>query len=373
MHVLILTTEFPPRLVGGLGVVAHQQARHLARRPGVRVTVVTPGPVGRPRWRETSPAYRVLRFPRRRPYARGPCPAPRALARWLVRVPPPDVILAHHPDVLPLVRWWLRRHPVPVVYACHSLLAVELRGATSPRRRRQEALLDLAARVVVGSEEARQQLLRHYPGLAGRAEVIPPGVAVPARGPGPRSRRRILFVGRLSPLKGVTTLLRALPRVLRRHPGARLEIVGTARPSRVRRLRALARRLGVAGRVRLRGWLPPRRLARLYRRVAVVAVPSRSETFGLVGHEALAHGAPLVCTPVGGLRAIPPGAAWKVPPGDAAALARALIDVLAHPARARRRAAAGREWVRRFSWERSAAQLEQLLRTVAGTAGGGSR
>lgn len=374
MHVLVLASEFPPHVLGGLGVVAHRQVRRLAALPGVTVTVVARGARRRPRWQAGTGGWRVLWLPPRRPYWRGERVGGRAAWRLLRRhgAHRPDVALVHHPDLLPLARR-ARAAGIPVVYACHSLVAEELRGRTSPRRRRQEELLRLADCVVVGSEPARQALCRLYPDVAPRVRVVPPGVDPPAAGTdGPRRPGRLLYVGRLSPVKGIGVLLRAVARAARRYPAVRLDVAGRAiHPRRGRQVRSLIRRLGLGRRVRLLGWLDRRRLAAAYRQAAAVVVPSLSETFGLVACEALAHGAPLIATDAGALAAIPSDVAYKVSAGDAVALARAIVHVLTHPDEAAARAAAGREWVRRFRWDESVRQLAAILRTVA--AGGAPR
>src|SRR5690606_13974896 len=99
---------------------------------------------------------------------------------------------------------------------------------------------------------------------------------------------------------------------------------------------------GTADRVRFLGLVGPERVAALMRAARVVVLPSRSENFPLVVLEALAAGAPLVATRVGGIpEAVRDGReALLVPPDDPAALAGALARVLADPALRARLAAA---------------------------------
>jgi glycosyltransferase involved in cell wall biosynthesis len=109
--------------------------------------------------------------------------------------------------------------------------------------------------------------------------VVPAGVDVPAAVGEPEDPPHVLYVGRLSPEKGIEDFLRAtvgLPRV----------VVG-------------AGPVAVAESV---GAVPPAELGAYYERAAIVCVPSRREGYGMVAREAMAYGRPIVATRVGGLR-----------------------------------------------------------------------
>ena len=96
-------------------------------------------------------------------------------------------------------------------------------------------------------------------------------------------------------------------------------------------------------------------MARLYRAVDVVAVPSRSESFGLVALEAQACGTPVVAAAVGGLpRAVAPDAGGLVPDHDPGRWARALSRLLTDPAAATAAGLAATRHAAGFSWERTA-------------------
>ena len=109
-------------------------------------------------------------------------------------------------------------------------------------------------------------------------------------------------------------------------------------------------RAGVGHRVIATDAVDPRgELPLDYAAADVCVQASRAEGLGFSVLEALACGTPVVASAVGGLvETVADGiTGWTVPPGDAAALAAALRDALDHPDEARRRAAAGREMVRR--------------------------
>jgi glycosyltransferase involved in cell wall biosynthesis len=188
-------------------------------------------------------------------------------------------------------------------------------------------------------------------------------------------REGVLFVGRLTPHKGVDRLIRALPE------GAGLTVVGTgghdaAPPERdyPRHLRALTGRR----RVRFLGAVHDGQLAALYRRAAVVAVPSVhttcygktvpvSELLGLTTLEAMASGTPVVASRVGGLpEIVSDGETGRlVEPGDVDQLRACLTELLTDDRRARtmgRNACAlARE---RFTWDACAQRCVDAYREL---------
>jgi glycosyltransferase involved in cell wall biosynthesis len=177
----------------------------------------------------------------------------------------------------------------------------------------------------------------------------------PLSGTGHETRRRVVFAGRVVTPKGVGVLLRAAAAV-----DGEFVICGDGWG--LEAMRRLARRLGLAERVRFTGWLAPDALAQELADASVVAMPSLwPEPFGLVGIEANAAGRPVVASATGGV------VDWLsdgvngllVTPGDARALATALSELLADPARQREMGAAGKAMVAaRFSLER---HLDALL------------
>ena len=142
-----------------------------------------------------------------------------------------------------------------------------------------------------------------------------PGSAVPAESVD------LLFVGQLIRGKGVQLLLRAMARMKTRRT---LDVVGAGNLEPA--LRALADKLGLADRVRFRGFRTDPQA--WMRAAACVVVPSFwQEPYGLVAAEAVALGRPVVAFAIGGLPEACGGKATLVPPGDVAALAAALEDI----------------------------------------------
>jgi glycosyltransferase involved in cell wall biosynthesis len=207
--------------------------------------------------------------------------------------------------------------------------------------------------------------------------------------PGPTGERRLLFVGRLSPEKGVHTLIEAFAQVARRVPDAVLELAGprTILPRRflvgvssdpiVRRLDAfydgtvttdyqrhldeLVARHCLEGRVRFLGPLPHLDLVARYQAATLVVNPSFSESFGISIVEGMATGLPVVGTRIGGMaETIVHGETGYLVSADAPEeLAAALCKLLESPAESAAMGRRGRQRaVEQFSW---AARARRLL------------
>lgn len=171
----------------------------------------------------------------------------------------------------------------------------------------------------------------------------------------------VLAVGRLSPEKGMVDLVEAFARV--RRPDARL-VIGGDGPEQGRIEAAIAAH-GLGSRVTLLGRVDP---MPWYARARVVAVPSRTEAFGLVLVEALAHGLPIVATACHGPREIlgedAAGAGrWGqlVPIGDADAMARGIEAALDAPGPSEARLARAAD----FAFETGFAAWAELADTLA--------
>lgn len=197
---------------------------------------------------------------------------------------------------------------------------------------------------------------------ADRVSVIPyftpcPDVVAPASG------RSVLFVGRLTPEKGLDLLLDAMSRVA---GDWHLHIVGDGISMAKERARVAAMQL--SARVTFHGWLRDEALASAYRDAAVVVVPSRwPEPFGIVGIEAMAAARPVVAFDVGGIPEwLNDGeGGFLVAPQAVDVLAARIAQVLDDPAEATRMAERGRARVQReFSEAHHLSQLVPLYERV---------
>jgi len=229
------------------------------------------------------------------------------------------------------------------------------------------------------SEYTRSRLA---PALGGRTELaqLSPGVDVALFTPsadGAAVRRRyglgqapvVVCVSRLVARKGQDVLIAAWPRVLARHPGARLLLVGGG-PAEA----SLRRAIGAGGlqdSVVLTGGVPAGELPAHYAAGDVFAMPCRTrragldvEGLGMVFLEAAACGRPVVAGTSGGApEAVRDGVTGHVvQPRSPEAVATAITGLLDDPAKARAMGAAGRAWVEeRWSWTTIAATFARLL------------
>ena len=177
----------------------------------------------------------------------------------------------------------------------------------------------------------------------------------------------IVFIGRLRRYKGVDWVMRALPRVRERVPGARLVVVGDG-PFRAGLERA-ARHLGVRDAVEFRGFLPREEKVRALQQAWVLVQPSPKEGWGLTVVEAGACGTAVVAADSPGLRdsVRRDETGLLVPYGDDARLAGALARVLEDAGLRSRLESAGRAWSERFTWPDCARRsLDALLAARGG-------
>jgi glycosyltransferase involved in cell wall biosynthesis len=175
----------------------------------------------------------------------------------------------------------------------------------------------------------------------------------------------IVFVGALYERKGVDVLLHAMVRVREAVPTARLFLVGNRDNPE---LEQLAADLGLGDVATFVGFSPD---PRSYMKAACVFVlPSRAEGFGNVLTEARSCATPIVATNVGGIpEALSGGrAGLLVDPGDADALAAAVVSVLTDPELAARLRAAASEDLEKWSVQRAMRQYDEVYATLRGAA-----
>jgi glycosyltransferase involved in cell wall biosynthesis len=185
-----------------------------------------------------------------------------------------------------------------------------------------------ADRIVVVAAAQRalfngRRTVRHIP----NAVTVRPTERTSVPPSGASGQPIVLFVGRLSPEKGVDVLMRALPSLLARHPSVRVRLVGDG-PSRPV-VQQLIDELGVGPHVELIGHVED--TTPQYATARVLCLPSRSEGMPNVILEAVAAGLPVVATDVGDVKALVSAELGRVVGADdVAALATALGDEVAH-------------------------------------------
>lgn len=224
-----------------------------------------------------------------------------------------------------------------------------------------------ADRIIAVSQATRRDLIDHLGCGPAKIDVVLEGVR-PEFQPGPRPAGApvVLYVGRRDPYKNLPLLIEAFAEVARAVPDARLRIIGPPDeryPEAPRR----AAELGLGDRIEWVGYAAPGQLIENYQRAAAFVLPSQYEGFGLTVLEAMACGAPVVCSNVSSLPEVVGDAAVLVPPGDCAALAAALTSVLTRTALADDLRLRGLARARRFTWDQAARETVQCYeRAVAG-------
>lgn len=278
----------------------------------------------------------------------------------------PDLVHAHWWFPNGVVGTWVSglAH-IPLVTTLHGT-DVRLARKVGVARPLFAHVLKHSAAVTTVSRWLKDETELLVPGV--HPTVAPMPVSTNLFGPGAsRDGQRLLFVGRLNDQKGTDHLLNALALMKRE---AWLDIVGDG-PNR-EPLKALAQQLGVASRIRWHGQLSQSELPPLYQRAAAVVIPSIDEGLGLVAVEALLCETPVVAFDSGGLRDViqHEKTGLLVKPGDRAALAAALDDLLAREGRGSQLGRAGRLYaLSAFAPESAARRYAGIYRQVLGTNG----
>jgi glycosyltransferase involved in cell wall biosynthesis len=329
VRVVVLTSSYPrdPDDVAGAFV---RDAVDAARGQGIEIVVVSPAS-----FRHFGLAFGdgVLGNLRRRPWLAFALPFFLGSFVWAARCASRDADLVHaHWLPLALVALLTRRPYVVQPWGSDVELARRAPRVFYPLLRRARCVIAASASLADAAHELG----------AGNVCIVPSGVRVPETVAVPSEPAHVLYVGRLSPEKGIEDFVAATEGVPRVVVGAGPVDV----PEAV-------------------GFVSPAELGRWYERATVICVPSRREGYGMVAREAMAYGRPVVVTAVGGLldAVEDERTGLIVPPRDVPAL-RAAIARLLDDAQLRERLgrAARAEALKRFSREREGVLLAEAYR-----------
>ena len=226
--------------------------------------------------------------------------------------------------------------------------------------------VEYADNIITCCEFNQRYIARAFPRVAGKVHVCHHGLDL-ARFPyraTERADNRILAVGRLRKYKGFDYLVRAAALLAQRGRGDfTLELIGDGDERDA--LSKLAAELGIADRLRLRGWLSFPEVVKAMSEATVLVHPSEGLGDGLpnVVREAMAIGTPVIGSDIAGIPdALRDGCGVLVPPRDVPALATALEQLLADPQRRRDMAARARDRAaERYDLWRNGARLASLL------------
>jgi glycogen synthase len=386
MRILMLSWEYPPVVVGGLGRHVHALARKLAGL-GHDVVVLCRQPTGSDAvtdpttdtWIDGVRVIRVAEDPPHLVFERDLVAWTLAMGHAMVREGL-RLLRGWHVDIVH-AHDWLVTHPavalseatgVPLVATIHATEAGRHSGWLSqPLNQRVHSvewwLANRADHLITCSAAMRTEVSHLFDvdpdvvtvlhnGIESRRwRVRPAEVARARERHGSADAPLLLFFGRLEWEKGVQDLIAALPRIRRGHPGTRLVVAGTG--SHAQWLADQARKHRVLRAVEFAGHLSDRELAAVLSAADAVVLPSRYEPFGIVALEAAAAGTPLVASTAGGLGEVVvdgrTGSSFA--PADVDGLATAVRGVLDDPDAAQRRAhAAKARLATDFDWGRIA-------------------
>ena len=378
----MLSWEYPPVVIGGLGRHVHHLATALAAA-GHEVVVLSRRPFDtdpstHPTTDEVHDGVRVVaaaQDPHVFEFGTDMMAWTLAMGHSMIRAGlsagfVPDVVHAHD---------WLVAHPavalaelfdVPMVSTLHATEAGRHSGWINGSVSRQvHALESWFAResdsLITCSGSMRDEITTLFGPLVSDVHIIRNGIdpacwpfASRSRYPGPG---RLLYFGRLEYEKGIHDLIAALPRIRRTHPGTTLTVAGDG--TQLDWLVEQARRHRVVKATTFAGHLNHSELLGALHDADAVVLPSHYEPFGIVALEAAAAGTPLVTSNVGGLaEAVINGQTGiSFTPRDITGLARAVRQVLDDPEAARRRADAARERLTSdFGWATVARETAQV-------------
>jgi glycogen(starch) synthase len=319
-RLLMLSWEYPPRVIGGLARVVAALSKEIANDSDWEVHVVTadhPGTlehsmdgkihIHRVKTQtDTTPDFLTwvnkLNF---------------GLLQYAIKLhleEPFDVVHAH--DWMVTDAAWVLKSGfgIPFVATMHATEAGRMHGIHSDMQhyihQLEWRLTYEAWKVIVNSKSMLGELQNLFKLPADKIVVIPNGTD-PDQFDfefDPNSIRNnfaaphepiILYVGRIVNEKGVQVLLDAAPAILTEAPGARFLIVGTG--YYLEDMRAKAQAMGIAQFVRFLGYVSDDDLKKLYKIASVVCIPSLYEPFGIVALEGMAAGVPVVTSDAGGL------------------------------------------------------------------------
>ncbi len=320
MKILMLTWEYPPRIVGGIARVVHDLSKRLIK-DGHEVTVVTYQEGDLPSF-ENDKGVKVYRVPNFEIN-------PNNFIDWIMQLNFNmvaktgeiiasegnfDVIHAHDWLVAYAAKTLKTSFNIPLVSTIHATEAGRNGGI---REEQQKYINDTewmltyeSSEVIVNSNYMKSELQRLFGLPFEKINVIPNGVSdsnftVTERDYDFRrqyamdNEKIILFMGRLVYEKGVQHLIGAMPKILNNYHDAKLIIAGKG--GMLGELQAEVNNLGLGNKVYFTGHLTPKQVQKMYKCADIAVFPSTYEPFGIVAIEDMLSGVLIVVTGSGGL------------------------------------------------------------------------
>lgn len=382
MRILLLSWEYPPHMVGGLGKHVADLAPALGAQ-GIDVHIVTPNLRGGPDEEQPSPGLTIHRvstldvvhdpgsivafnqasnsYLERKGYELS------AALGGFDLIHGHDWLVAYSSIA---IKYALK---IPLVATVHSMEHGRMQGDLSSEQSlaisgTEWRLTFEAWRVITVSHYMAQQVHDFFKVPYDKLDTIPNGVTLPQTPPMDANERATFrriyardyeriayYVGRIVHEKGIQVLIDAAPLILRQMPAIKFVIAGTG--AALEGLRSYARDRGVAEHFFFTGFIEDAVRDKLYQVADVAVFPSLYEPFGIVALEAMAFGCPVVVSDTGGLSEFvrPHETGILTAPGNPDSLAWGILHTLQNPTWAAVRAANALNEVKHvYNWERIA-------------------
>ena len=324
MKILMLTWEYPPRVVGGISKVVYDLSHKMVKE-GNEVTVVTYKEGDNVKYYENDKGvevYRVDNYMIR----------PNNFIDWIMQLNfnmitkaneiinkngKFDVIHAHDWLVAYSAKSIKESYNIPLISTIHATESGRNSGIHDETQRyindSEWMLTYESSEVIVNSNYMKNEVQRLFGLPYDKINVIPNGVNLQLfsnvnidydfrRQYAMDNEKIILYVGRLVYEKGIQNLIAAMPKVLDRYHDSKLIICG--RGGMIDDLREQVKYLGIDNKVYFAGYCDSKKMQKMYKCADVAVFPSTYEPFGIVAIESMLSGTPTIVSDVGGLNEI---------------------------------------------------------------------
>ena len=323
MKILMLTWEYPPRIVGGIARVVNDLSKRLIK-DGHEVTVVTYREGNAPYFEDDKgvKVYRIDNY----------MINPNNFIDWIMQMNfnmvakaseiiasegKFDVIHAHDWLVAYAAKTLKNSYDTPIVSTIHATESGRNSGIHDETQRyindTEWMLTYESTEVIVNSNYMKRELQSLFGLPFEKINVVPNGINVNMFSGIERDyefRRKyaldnekiILFMGRLVYEKGVQHLISAMPKILAGYHDAKLVIAGKG--GMTNELKAQVNSMGISNKVYFTGYMDSKQVCKMYKCADVSVFPSTYEPFGIVALEAMLSGTPVVVSDIGGLNEI---------------------------------------------------------------------
>ncbi len=352
MKILMLTWEYPPRVVGGIARVVNDLSKRLIK-DGHEVTVVTYKEGNVPYYEDDKgvKVYRVDNY----------MINPNNFIDWIMQLNfnmiakaseiiakegQFDVIHAHDWLVAYAAKTLKGAYNIPIVSTIHATEAGRNSGIHNEIQRyindTEWMLTYESSEVIVNSNYMKCELQRLFGLPFEKINVAPNGINTNMfssiekdydfrRKYAADNEKIILFMGRIVYEKGIQHLISAMPKILHGYNDAKLIIAG--RGAMTDELKQQVQQMGISNKVYFTGYMNSKDVAKMYKCADISVFPSIYEPFGIVALEAMLSGTPVVVSDIGGLNEIVEHGVdgMKSYAGNANSLADSILQLLYNP------------------------------------------